>query len=269
MVPLTYYSYPSLSFAKMWDSFLTLLGLHPILASFLPLSLGCLLLVLKKRRLLCVLGCVFLCLGIILGAMLHFRWDSFSIHLSDTPDNSFPGRLSVLFVGDSITCEGSRPRGFITKIRSALPIEHQVVCQKGATSIEIVRLLENSSLPFDPDFIIAQSGINDLLNGGTQDQILRSQEILFEKLATRFPSSKVYFLPVHPLKSASGTITEFPSLAPANFPVWWKAPPYFVQDSLVADGVHLSACGHTDLAHSIIKQILKFPFKQNLKEIAS
>jgi hypothetical protein len=189
--------------------------------------------------------------------------------LSDTPDNSFPGKVSVLFVGDSITCEGSRPRGFITKIRSVLPIRHQVVCQKGATSIEIVRLLENSSLLFDPDFIIAQSGINDLLNGGTQDQILRSQEILFEKLATRFPSSKVYFLPVHPLKSASGTITEFPSLAPANFPVWWKAPPYFVQDSLVADGVHLSACGHTDLAHSIIKQILKFPFKQNLKEIAS
>jgi hypothetical protein len=269
MLSYPHYSYPSLSFAKMWDSFLTLLGLHPILASFLPLSLGCLLLILKKRRLLRILGCVFLCLGIIFGTMLHFRWDSFSIHLPDTPNNSFPGRLSVLFVGDSITCEGSRPRGFITKIRSVLPIEHQVVCQNGATSIEIVRLLENSSLLFDPDFIIAQSGINDLLNGGTQDQILRSQEILFEKLSTRFPSSKVYFLPVHPLKSASGTITEFPSLAPANFPVWWKAPPYFVQDSLVADGVHLSACGHTDLALSIIKHILKFPFKQKLKEIAS
>ena len=239
----------------MWDSFLIVLGLHPFLGSLLPVSLGCLLLLLKKRRLLWVFGCIMIFFGISLGSTLHFRWDSFSIHFSDPPKGSFPERLSVLFVGDSITCEGSRPRGFITKIRSVLPIEHQVVCQKGATSIEILGLLENASLSLDPAFIIAQSGINDFLTGGSKDQVFRSQELLFEKLSTKFPRSKVLFLPIHPLKLANGTISEFSSLAPVNFPVWWQDPPTFEQDSLLADGVHLSAHGHSHLAKAIVHKI--------------
>ena len=239
----------------MWDSFLILLGLHPFLATLLPISLGCLLLLLIKRRLLQVLGCVSLCLGIILGATLHFRWDSFSIHFSDPPNDSLPEKLSVLFVGDSITCEGYRPRGFITKIRSVLSIEHQVFCQKGATIIEIIDFLENASIPLDPAFIISQSGINDLFNGATQAQLFHSQKILFEKLATKFPRSKVYFLPIHPLKSASGTIWEFPSQAPANFPAWWQDMSSFVKDSLLADGVHINAHGHTEMALALIKKI--------------
>jgi len=239
----------------MWDSFLILLGLHPFLATLLPISLGCLLLLLIKRRLLQVLGCVSLCLGIILGATLHFRWDSFSIHFSEPPNDSLPEKLSVLFVGDSITCEGSRPRGFITKISSALSVKHQILCQKGATSIEIGHLLEQASIPLDPAFIIAQSGINDLFNGATQAQLFHSQKILFEKLATKFPRSKVYFLPIHPLKSASGTIWEFPSQAPANFPAWWQDMSSFVKDSLLADGVHINAHGHTEMALALIKKI--------------
>ena len=239
----------------MWDSFLILLGLHPILATLLPLSFGCLLLLLIKRRLFLVFGYLSLSLGILLGATLHFRWDSFSIHFSDTPNNSFPENLSVLFVGDSITCEGSRPRGFITKIRSVLPVEHQVVCQKGATSIEILDLLELADIPLDPNVIIAQSGINDFLNGSTQDQVFRSQEKLSEKLATKFPLAKVYFLPIHPLKLANGTISEFPHHIPANFPAWWTDHSSFTQDSLVADGVHLSAHGHSDLAKAIVHKI--------------
>ncbi|MAH25421.1 MAG: hypothetical protein CMI19_00455 [Opitutae bacterium] len=239
----------------MWDTFLILLGLHPMLATLLPISLGCLLILIKKRRLLQVLGCVFLCLGIILGAMLHFRWDSFSIRFSDSSKQSFSGKLSVLFVGDSITCEGGRPRGFITKIRSVLSIEHQVVCQNGATSIEIVDLVELANIPLEPNIIIAQSGINDLLNGDPQDEVFRSQAVLFEKLVTKFPRSKVYFLPIHPLKLENGTISEFTSLAPANFPAWWEDQSSFAQDSLVADGVHLSPDGHTDLAFALIKEI--------------
>ena len=239
----------------MWDSFLILLGLHPMLATLLPISLGCLLLLLKKSRLLRVFGCVSLCLGISLGVTLHFRWDSFSIHFSKLPNHSFADKHSVLFVGDSITCEGSRPRGFITKIRSVLPIEHQVVCQKGATSVEIVDLVEQTASRFDPAFIIAQSGINDFLNGSTQDQVFRSQEKLSEKLATKFPRSKVYFLPIHPLKLANGNISKLPSIAPANFPAWWKDPSSFVQNSLVDDGVHLSANGHSDLAKVIVHKI--------------
>jgi len=255
MVPLPHYSYPSLSFAKMWDSFLVFLGLHPILATLFPVFLGFFLLLLKKKCVLRVLGCLSFCLGIILGATIHFRWDSFSIHFNDTPNNSFPGKLSVLFVGDSITCEGSRPRGFITKIRSVLPIEHQVVCQKGATSVEIVDLVEQTASRFDPAFIIAQSGINDFLNGSTQDQVFRSQEKLSEKLATKFPRSKVYFLPIHPLKLANETISEFPSHTPANFPSWWKDPSSFTHDCLVFDGVHLSADGHSHLALALLKEI--------------
>ena len=196
-----------------------------------------------------------LCLGISLGATLHFRWDSFSIHFSDLPNDSFPEKLNVLFVGDSITCEGFRPRGFITKIRSVLPIEHQIVCQKGATSVEIVDLVEQTASRFDPAFIIAQSGINDLLNGNTQDQVFRSQEKLSEKLATKFPLAKVFFLPIHPLKLANETISEFPSPVPANFPAWWKDQSSFAQDSLVADGIHLSADGHSHLALALLKEI--------------
>ena len=239
----------------MWDSFLILLGLHPILSTLLPISLGCMFLLLKKRRLLRVFGCVSLCLGISLGATLHLRWDSFSIHFSKLPNDSFPEKLSVLFVGDSITNEGSRPRGFITKIRSVLPIEHQVVCQKGATSLEIVDLVEQTAFRLDPTFIFAQSGINDLLNGSTQDQVFRSQEKLSEKLATKFPRSKVYFLPIHPLKLANGSISEFPRHTPANFPAWWEEPSSFAKDSLVADGVHLSADGHSHLALALLKEI--------------
>jgi hypothetical protein len=240
----------------MWDSLLILIGLHPILATLLPTSLGCLLVLLKKRCPLQVLGCVSLCLGIIIGATLHFRWDSFSIHFSKLPNDSFPEKLCVLFVGDSITCEGARPRGFITKIRSALPIEHQVLCQKGATGIEIVDLLELADMPHDPNIIIAQSGINDLLNGSTQDQVFHSQEMLFEKLVTKFPRSKVCFLPIHPLKSSNGIINEYSPLAPANLPVWWKDSSSFVQNFLMTDGVHLNDRGHTHLATAILKQIL-------------
>jgi hypothetical protein len=194
-------------------------------------------------------------LGISLGATLHLRWDSFSIHFSKLPNDSFPGKLSILFVGDSITCEGSRPRGFITKMQSVLSIEHQVVCQKGATSIEIVGLVEKTSFKQDPSFIIAQSGINDLLKGCSQDEVLHSQEVLFEKLANKFPRSKVYFLPIHPMKSANGAICEFLFPSPTNFPAWWKDIPSFLQVSLVADGVHLSAHGHSHLAKVIVHKI--------------
>ena len=239
----------------MWDSFLIFLGLHPFYASLLPVSLGCVLLLIVRRRVLRMLGCVSLLLGILVGATLHFRWDSFSIHFSNLFNDSLSDKISVLFVGDSITCEGSRPSGFITKILSILPIDHQVVCQKGATSIEVVGFLEEASLVLDPAFIIVQSGINDLLNGGTRDQIFSSQATLFKKLAIKFPQSKVLFLPIHPLKLANGSVYEFPSLPPVNFPVWWEDSPSFVQDSLLADGIHFSAHGHSLLAKVLVNKI--------------
>ena len=247
----------------MWDSFLIFIALHPFLFSLLPISLGCLILLIKKAFVVRAVGCVSLSIGLLLGGILLFRWDSFTIHFSELPIVTNYFRTRVLFVGDSITCEGSRPRGFITKIRSVLPIEHQVVCQKGATSIEIIGLLEQASIPLDPTFIIAQSGINDLLNGGSEDQVCTSQEMLLEKLATKFPQSKVYFLPIHPLKLGNGTISEFPYLAPANFPAWWEDQSSFAQDSLEADGVHLSANEHSHLAKAIVHKI----FSENSRQI--
>ncbi len=240
----------------MWDSFLKLLSLHPILATLLPASLGCLLTLVKGKSLLPKVGYLCLFSGISLGVTLHLRWDSFSIHFSGMPKTSNVRELSFLFVGDSITSEGTRPRGFITKIQSLLPIEHQVICQKGATSIEIVDLLEQTSVELDPVFIIAQSGINDFMNGYTQDKVCSSQAMLFEKLATMFPRSKVYFLPIHPLKLPNRSISEFPSLTPANFPAWWEDPTSFAQDSLLADGIHLSAHGHSHLAKAIVHHLL-------------
>lgn len=239
----------------MWDSFLILIALHPILATLLPASLGCLLILLKGRSILRMFGYLCLFLGISLGATLHLHWDSFSIHFSGAPKTSNLRKLSVLFVGDSITYEGTRPRGFITKIQSFLPIEHQVVCQKGATSNEIVSLLEQTSVELDPVFIIAQSGINDLLNGGTQDQVYRSQEMLLEKLSTKFPRSKIYLLPIHPLKLPNGSILEFSSPNTAILPVWWEDHPSFVQDSLLPDGIHLSSHGHSLLAKVIVHNL--------------
>ena len=239
----------------MWDSFLIFLGLHPFLASLLPVSLGCVLLLFVRRRVLRMFGCVSLLLGILVGATLHLRWDSFSIHFSKPYKDSLSEKISVLFVGDSITCEGSRPRGFITKIKSILPIDHQVVCLKGATSIEVVGLLEKASLALDPAFIIAQSGINDLLKGIPKEQIFNLQATLFKELAIKFPGSKVLFLPIHPLKLQDGSVYEFPPLTPANFPVWWEDPPSFVEDSLLSDGIHFSAQGHSLLAKVLINKI--------------
>jgi hypothetical protein len=240
----------------MWDSFLIFIALHPFLSSLLPISLGCLILLIKKAFFVRAVGCLSLSIGLLLGGILHLRWDSFTIHFSELPIVTNYLRTRVLFVGDSITCEGSRPRGFITKIRSVLPLDHQIVCQKGATSLEIADLLEKVSLFSDPAFIIAQSGINDQLNGNSQGQVVGSQALLFGKLRNKFPNAKVLFLPVHPLRLENGVTLEFPYLTPANLPSWWKDSSSFIQDSLLTDGVHLNAHGHTDLALSIINKIL-------------
>jgi len=239
----------------MWDSTLILIAENPFISSLIPIISGIAFLVFKKDIIFRATGLLALIIGILVGGFLHYRWDSFSIHFSDLNSVSKSKKIDILFVGDSITCEGARPRGFITKIRSFLPCNFQIICQKGATSSEIIKLLETSPLKIEPSVIVAQSGINDFLNASTQDQVFRSQEKLSEKLATKFPLAKVYFLPIHPLKLANGTISEFPSIAPVNFPVWWEDHSSFVQNSIVADGVHLSAHGHSDLAKAIVHKI--------------
>ena len=72
----------------------------------------------------------------IIATFLHLRWDSFSIHITPNEVESLQD-TKILFLGDSITCEGARPRGFITKLESVSSIDAQVVCQKGATAEEV------------------------------------------------------------------------------------------------------------------------------------
>ena len=105
----------------------------------------------------------------------------------------------MLFLGDSITCEGARPRGFITKLESVLSIDAQVVCQKGATTEEIIQLFNSESIDPIPDMIVVQAGINDLLGGSTATQTIDAQEKLLSAISKRFPDSRVFFLPIHPI----------------------------------------------------------------------
>ena len=93
--------------------------------------------------------------------------------------------------------------------------------EKGATSSEIIKLLETSPLKIEPSVIIAQSGINDdLLNGSKKDQILNSQSLLFDKLSKMFPFAEIIFCPIHPLKIEDGSISSFPTHPSSNFRPW-------------------------------------------------
>ena len=240
----------------MWDSFLIYLALHPFASSLLPICMGCLFLMLKQKSFLRVAGFVSLCIGIMVGSILHFRWDSFSIHFSDISDKGISRKVNILFVGDSITCEGSRPRGFITKIRSVLPVGFEVVCQKGATSSEIADLLKNRSFQLLPSFIIAQSGINDLLNGRTEKQTLAAQDDLFNQIRSKFPDTNILFIPTHPFFKGDRLINNEFALQSDNSSLWAENLTSFPKNYLLADGIHLNARGNTILATVIARKLI-------------
>ena len=240
----------------MWDSTLILIAENPFISSLIPIISGIAFLVFKKDIIFRTTGLLALIIGILVGGFLHYRWDSFSIHFSDLHSVSKSKKIDILFVGGSITCEGARPRGFITKIRSFLPCNFQIICQKGATSSEIIKLLETSPLKIEPSVIVAQSGINDLLNGSKKDQIFKSQSLLFAKLSKMFPFAEIIFCPIHPLKIKDGSISSLPTHPPSNFRPWKEDSSRFVEHSLMNDGIHLNATGHTFLAKALCKNII-------------
>ena len=246
----------------MWDSTLILIAENPFISSLIPIISGLAFLVFKKDIIFRTSGLLTLIIGILVGGFLHYRWDSFSIHFSDLHSSSKAKKIDILFVGDSITCEGARPRGFITKIRSFLPCNFQIICQKGATSSEIIKLLETSPLKIEPSVIVAQSGINDLLNGSKKDQIFKSQSLLFDKLSTMFPFAEIKFCPIHPLKIDDGSICSFPTHPPSNFRAWKENSSRFVEHSLMDDGIHLNSIGHTSLAKALCKNIIAKNYNQ-------
>ena len=154
----------------------------------------------------------------------------------------------VLFLGDSITCEGARPRGFITKLESVLSIDAQVVCQKGVTAEEIIKLFNSESINPIPDTVVVQAGINDLLGGSSAAQTIDAQEKLLSAISKRFPDSKVFFLPIHPILYQGNSLE-----IPMDIKSFWTRESNFAEKFLTADGVHLNAKGHTLLAANIIK----------------
>jgi hypothetical protein len=246
----------------MWDSTLIIIAKHPFISSLIPIISGLAFLVFKKDIIFRSSGLLTLIIGILVGGFLHYRWDSFSIHFSDLHSSSKAKKIDILFVGDSITCEGARPRGFITKIRSFLPCNFQIICQKGATSSEIIKLLETSPLKIEPSVIVAQSGINDLLNGSKKDQIFKSQSLLFAKLSKMFPFAEIMFCPIHPLKIKDESISSLPAHPPSNFRPWKENSSGFVEHSLMNDGIHLNEIGHTSLAKALCKNIISKNYNQ-------
>ena len=188
-------------------------------------------------------------LALITATILHFRWDSFSIHLLSSEVESFK-ESNVLFLGDSITCEGSRPRGFITKLESVLAIDAQVVCQKGAKVQGILELFNTHLVDPIPDTVVVQAGINDLLGGSTATQTVEVQQKLLSAISNRFPNSRVFFLPIHPILYQDNELE-----IPLDIKLFWPQEFNFAEKFLTADGIHLNSKGHTLLAKAILNQI--------------
>ena len=240
----------------MWDSFLIFSAKNPFAVSLLPVVLSAILLYLGRKSLnYQIPSTILLIVGIGIGSVLHFRWDSFSIHLCKVSTENF-NKNKILFIGDSITAEGTRPRGFITKLESFLQAETETICAKGATSVQIISLVESNTLNFRPDYIIAQSGINDLMSGVSEKETKIAQNKLLESIHSTFPSAIVLFIPIHPF------FKEKNFFIPSNRPSskiqlysWWENPKKFAQDYLVKDGIHLNAKGHTLLGQNLAHQL--------------
>jgi lysophospholipase L1-like esterase len=232
----------------MWDSFLIFTSKHPFWAVFSPIACSYLIgFRLDKKmaqRFFYYTGGLS---ALVIATFLHLRWDSFSIHMIPNEVESLSER-KVLFLGDSITCEGARPRGFITKLESVLSIDAQVVCQKGATAEEIIQLFNSESINPIPDMVVVQAGINDLLGGSTAAQTIDAQEKLLSVISKRFSDSKVFFLPIHPILYQGNSLE-----IPMDIKSFWTRESNFAEKFLTADGVHLNAKGHTLLAANIIK----------------
>lgn len=221
------------------------------MVSILPLVLSAIFLYFGRKSLKYqILGAILLIVGIGFGSVLHFRWDSFSIHFIKIDTENF-NKNKILFIGDSITAEGTRPRGFITKLESLLQVEAQTICEKGATSIQIISLIESNTQNFRPDYIIAQSGINDISEGISTNRIKFRQITLINQLKSSFPSAEIWFLPIHPISTSEKEVNfSFYS------PKWWRNSKSFKSEFLLKDGIHLNAKEQTQLATSLAKKLV-------------
>ena len=232
----------------MWDSFLIFTSKHPFWAVLLPIAcssmIGLIPVNIGVRKFFYLSGIIS---AFIIATFLHLRWDSFSIHMIPNEVESLKNN-KILFLGDSITCEGARPRGFITKLESISSIDPQIVCKKGATAEEMIKLFNSELIERIPDMVVVQAGINDLLGGSTVAQTIDTQQKLLSAISNRFPDSRVFFLPIHPILYQDSRLE-----IPVNIKSFWTRESNFAEKFLTADGVHLNAKGHTLLAENIIK----------------
>ena len=177
------------------------------------------------------------------------------MHQSNTSEPIFK---KILFLGDSITAQGSRPGGFITKIQSVLPVKSHVLAKPGATTKEIQILLENSSISFTPDLIIAQSGINDYSSGLSESKIAQNHKDLLAKISISYPKSSIWLLPIHPIH-AKNNLHEIKSYhTKTTIDKWWQNKQYFANNYLMADGIHLNTIGNTKLAEILCDKLTAF-----------
>ena len=243
----------------MWDQLLIFLAIHPFLACFFALLVSILLFQLgNKSNKFRWIGVMSLALTLGLASILHLRWDSFSIHFTDVNPKDVKTK-QLLFIGDSITCEGTRPRGFITKLQSLLSIKAHVLCERGAKTHQIMQFVENSAFELPIDLIIVQSGINDFIDGSSDEQTLDAQRKLIASIRSKFPKSIIWFLPIHPFYKDGELISPKPSALSSDFANWWESYKSFPQNALVSDGIHLNARGHTCLTSNLAKKLASFP----------
>ena len=235
----------------MWDTLLISAAKYPFWAVLSPIAcfslIGLICVNIVVRKFFYFSGIIS---AFIVATFLHLRWDSFSIHLIPNKGGSLK-ESKLLFLGDSITCEGARPRGFITKLESVLAIDPHIVCQKGATSEEIIKLFNSQSIDPIPDTVVVQAGINDLLGGSSAAQTIDAQEKLLSAISKRFPDSKVFFLPIHPILYQGNSLE-----IPMDIKSFWTRESNFTEKFLTADGVHLNSKGHTLLAEAILNQTI-------------
>ena len=241
----------------MWDSFLIFVAKHPFIITLTPIIFTLLInSFLKSKTIKHLLLFGGICTSLVFGTFLHIRWDSFTIHFLDQNLANIREK-SVLFIGDSITCEGRRPRGFITKFEAVLPIKTSVVCAKGASTEKIIDLLNSSEIEIHPDLIIAQSGINDLLDGGSVEISQLSQEKLISKIKDHYPKAQLLFLPIHPIIKNGKLLQNIGTAFPLYSLQMWVKDMDFVAKYLVSDGIHLNAKGNSLLTERIIDHFSK------------
>ena len=232
------------------------MAIHPFSFTLLPILLGFGIAWTGKARTLRIFATLLFLLGTTLLFLFHFRWDSYSIHF-EMMGVSPSSNDKILFVGDSITHEGARPRGFISKLRSIQDIDCEVLAERGASSQKISSMIDNYSSALAPQLIIAQSGINDLLEGRTEQETMELQSWLINRIKIRYPNTPVWFLPIHPIHHNNKILEPRIASAQHSLEKWWGDPLIFTKDYLLKDGIHLNARGHTQLARMIAEKLTK------------